>query len=171
MKRVIIIGAGISGLTAAYRLHQRAAAQQSPLDIQLLEASLHAGGSLRTTTREGFQLEGGPDCFLSVKTRGLELCRELGLGDQIIGTNPELRRSFIVRNGRLHPIPEGFYLLAPSQLRPFLLSPLLSWTGKWRVLMEALIPARRPLTLNPSPSRGEGRGEGDESLASFVRRR
>jgi len=117
-------------------------------------------------------LEGGPDCFLSDKPRTLQLLNELGLAGEIVETRQEHRRSFIVREGQLHAVPAGFYLLAPSRLRPFLASPLISWRGKWRVLLEALIPARRH-TPHPGPSPlGRGDGEGyDESLASFVRRR
>jgi protoporphyrinogen/coproporphyrinogen III oxidase len=156
MKRIVVIGGGISGLAAAYRLKQQAAKLETPLEIQLLEASPHLGGSMVSSRRDGFLLEGGPDCFLSDKPRALAFCRELGLTDQIINTRPELRRSFIVRGGKLHSVPEGFYLLAPARLRPFLTSPLLSWPGKWRALMEPLLP---------------GRAMTDESLGSFVRRR
>ena len=148
-KRVIIVGGGLTGLAAAHRLRTHS-------EIHLIEASNRLGGILHTTHRDGFILEGGPDCFLSEKLPAMELCRELGLLDQLISTRSEHRRSFIVRDGHLIPIPEGFYLLAPSRLKPFLSSPLLSWRGKWRVLADALIPS------HPQP---------EESLASFVRRR
>jgi oxygen-dependent protoporphyrinogen oxidase len=152
MKRIVIIGGGITGLAAAYRLKKK-----SPdTSIQVLEACSRPGGVLHTLRRDGYQMEGGPDCFLSDNPRVLELCRELGLSDELINTRTDHRRSFIVRGGQLHPIPEGFYLIAPSKLRPFLASPILSWRGKWRVLAEALLP---------------GRPQTDESLASFVRRR
>ncbi len=98
----------------------------------------------------------GPDCFISDKPRGIGLCKELGLENELIGTRPDYRRSFIVRRGQFYPIPEGFYLMGPSRYRPFLKSGLLSWPGKFRAMMEPLIPSR-PQT--------------DESLASFVRRR
>jgi oxygen-dependent protoporphyrinogen oxidase len=152
MKRVVIIGGGVTGLAAAYHLKK----QSSSCEIQVLEACSRPGGTLYTQPRDGFLLEGGPDCFLSEKPRALDLCKEIGLGDELIPTRQENRRSFIVRNSRLHPIPEGFYLIAPSKLRPFLSSSLLSWRGKWRVLAETLIPAN---------------SKRDESLASFVRRR
>ncbi len=148
--KVAIIGGGITGLAAALRLASHNIA------IELFEAGPRLGGTLLSIRQEGFLLEGGPDCFISSKPRGVELCRELGLSDQLISTQEEFRRSFIVKSGILHPIPEGFYLLAPAKLRPFLSSPLLSWAGKWRALMEPLLPARP---------------QADESLASFVRRR
>jgi protoporphyrinogen/coproporphyrinogen III oxidase len=156
MKRIAIIGGGITGLAAAYRLHRQAETSGQPVDLQLIEASSRLGGALRSTFRDGFLLESGPDCFLSEKSRAVELCQELGLGNEVINTRTENRRSFIVRDGELHPVPEGFYLIAPSRLRPFLQSPLLSWKGKWRVLMEPLLPSK--------PRR-------DETLGSFVRRR
>ncbi len=156
MKRAVVVGGGITGLVAAYRLKTQAAKTSLPLDITVLEASPRLGGVLHSTRRDQFLLEGGPDCFLSNKPRGMELCEELDLANELISTRTEFRRSFIVRRGKLCPVPEGFYLLAPSQLRPFLSTELLSWRGKWRALLEPLLPSRSP---------------DDESLASFVRRR
>ena len=126
------------------------------MNLQLLESSPRIGGALQTAAREGFLLEMGPDCFISEKRRGVELCRELGLESDLIGTRPRYRRSFILRSGRFHPVPEGFYLMGPSRYRPFLKSGLLSWPGKLRAMLEPLMPSR---------------SQTDESLASFVRRR
>ncbi len=150
--RIAVVGGGITGLAAAYRLHNT-----TSCDLHLYEASSRLGGVLQTTEKDGFLLEGGPDCFISEKPRGIGLCKELGLESELIGTRTENRRSFIVHRGELHPVPEGFYLLGPSKLRPFLESPLLSWKGKLRAMAEPLIPKHQ--------------GEPDESLASFVRRR
>ncbi len=155
-KKVTVIGGGITGLAAALRLTRRAKEEGRDLEVELLESSSRLGGSLHSTRRDGFLLEGGPDCFISNKARGVKLCEELGLFDQLINTRPEFRRSFIVKNGKLHPVPEGFYLLAPAKLHPFLMSPLLSWPGKLRTLLEPLVPAKP---------------QDEESLASFVRRR
>src|SRR5258708_8753244 len=156
MKHIVIVGGGITGLAAASRWKRRGDGSGTAVRIQLLEGCARLGGPVPTPRRDGSLLEGGPDCFLSEKPRAAELCRELGLAGQLLNTQSENRRSFIVREGKLHPVPEGFYLIAPSKLRPFLASPLLSWRGKWRVLAEALLPSH-PQT--------------DESLASFVRRR
>jgi oxygen-dependent protoporphyrinogen oxidase len=155
-RRVIVIGGGISGLAAAWRLQETLSKSGQPFELQLLESSPRVGGSLQSRSRDGFLLEMGPDCFISEKPRGIGLCKELGLGEELIGTRPEFRRSFILREGRFHPVPEGFYLMGPSRYGPFLRSGLLSWSGKFRAMMEPLIPSR-PQT--------------DESLASFVRRR
>jgi protoporphyrinogen/coproporphyrinogen III oxidase len=156
-RRIAVIGGGITGLAAAYRLKVLAETKSLPIQPLLLEASPRAGGIVATTSREGFLLEHGPDCFLSEKPRGVGLCRELGLGDQLIGTRTEHRRSFILSSNRLQPIPEGFYLLGPSKVLPFLSSPLMSVGGKLRAMIEPLIPSRN--------------AEDDESLASFVKRR
>lgn len=155
-KRVIVIGAGITGLAAAWRLKQAFEKSQEPLNLLLLEPSGRMGGAIESVSREGFLLELGPDCFLSEKPRGIGLVWELGLERELIGTRPEDRRSFILRDGRFHEIPEGFYLLGPARLRPFLASPLLSWRGKFRALLEPLKPAHP---------------KSDESLGAFVRRR
>jgi len=154
--RVIVIGGGITGLSAAWRLQRHSEKSRTPMHVQLLEGSSHVGGSLKSVMREGFLLETGPDCFISQKPRGVELCKELGLEVDLIATRPDYRRSFILRQGKFYPVPEGFYLMGPSRPRPFLESSLLSWPGKFRAMIEPLIPSR-PQT--------------DESLASFVRRR
>src|SRR5688572_33045378 len=92
-KHVVVIGAGISGLAAAY------GAQKAGAEVTVVEASSRAGGVLHTEKRDGFLLELGPDCFVSNKPSGVELCRELGIEHELIGTaggNEKLRRSFIL---------------------------------------------------------------------------
>jgi len=148
--RVAVVGGGISGLAAAYRL------TRSGASVTLYEASDRLGGLVRTESHGAYLMEAGPDCFLD-KGGIVDLCRELGLEDQLIRVRPEARRSFIVRGGRLLPIPEGLYLMAPSAIRPFVRSPVVSWPGKARMLLDLVLPARRQ--------------DEDESLASFVRRR
>src|SRR4051812_24709880 len=113
--RIVVVGGGITGLAAAYRLSQRLPLIGRTFDLQLFEASETTGGYLRTTSHDGFLLETGADGFLTDKPRGVELCRELGIARELIETQKEFRRSFIVHRGRLVPIPQGFYLLAPSQ--------------------------------------------------------
>ncbi|MBV9210893.1 MAG: FAD-dependent oxidoreductase, partial [Acidobacteria bacterium] len=135
--RVVIIGGGMSGLAAAHQL-----AEQSDAEILLLEASPRAGGVIRTHRRDGFLLEGGPDAFISEKPEALALARRLKLEKRLIETNDAHRRSFIVRGGKLLPVPEGFQLLAPSRFMPFVTSDIFSWTGKARMALDLILPRR-----------------------------
>ncbi len=156
---VIVVGAGVSGLAAAHRLTELARAESRSLELRVLEARSRVGGAILTRRREGFLVEAGPDSFITQKPWALALCRRLGLENELIPTNPDCRRTFVVRDGTLHPVPEGFLLLAPSRILPMLTSRLFSWPGKLRMGLDLVIP-RRDHGL-----------DGDESLASFVRRR
>jgi len=156
-KKVLIIGGGISGLATAYRLSELARQGSFPLEITLLEAKPHLGGVIETRSQEGFLLEGGPDSFISEKPAALELSKRLGIVREVVGTNEKFRRSFIYKNEKLIQVPEGFYLIAPSQIQAFIQTPLLDLATKLRMGCELFIP-RRP-------------GGGDESVGSFVRRR
>ncbi len=156
-KRAIVIGGGITGLAACYRLQREAARRNISLDVTLLEATGRVGGVIQTEHRDGFLIEHGPDAFISTKPAAKALSEELGIADQFIGTNPKVRRSFVTRNGTLHPVPEGFYMMAPGSLKPFLKTPLFSWRGKLRMAMDLFIPRRER--------------DIDEAVAHFVRRR
>ena len=155
--RVVVIGGGLAGLTTAHRIQERIATLRRPAEVVVLEAKDRIGGVISTERRDGFILEGGPDAFITNKPWGIDLCRRLGLAEQLIETDPTHRRSFVVRNGQLAPVPEGFVLMAPHRILPILTTPVLSWRGKLRVLMDLLIPRRDQ--------------DSEESLASFVRRR
>jgi protoporphyrinogen/coproporphyrinogen III oxidase len=153
--RIAIVGGGISGLATAYRL-----AELLPqAELSLFEASGRLGGVLNTVDRGGFLIEQSADNFLVKPPAGIDLCRQLGIADDLLTTDEHRRRAFVVHRGKLIPIPEGFYLMSPRKLWPLLTSPALSLVGKLRVLAE------------PFVTRG-GQGESaDESVASFVRRR
>ncbi|HRY29769.1 MAG TPA: protoporphyrinogen oxidase [Elusimicrobiota bacterium] len=155
--RVLVVGAGVGGLSAAVHLDELARSRNFPVELRLLEAAPRAGGVVSTERRDGFLLEHGPDNFITEKPWGLDLCRRLGLEPEIIGTRREFARSFVVWGGKLIPTPEGFYLLAPSRWMPMITTPLFSWRGKIRMAAELWIP--------------RAKGRDDESLASFVRRR
>jgi len=163
MKHIVIIGGGITGLAAAHRLLERSPWLEEPVRVTLFEASSRLGGIVETRERDGFLLERGPDSFISEKPQALELARRLGLTSRLIETSQNHRRSFIVRKGRLLPVPEGFHLLAPGRLWPFITSGIFSWPGKARIAMDLLLPRR---SLNGNADAGE-----DESLGHFVRRR
>jgi oxygen-dependent protoporphyrinogen oxidase len=125
----------------------------------LIEASTRLGGTLLTDQRDGFLLERGPDSFITEKPEAVALAKRLGIESRLIETNTNHRRSFIVRNGRLRPVPEGFQLLAPSRIWPFITSDIFSLAGKARMAADLFLP------------RKNRNGVADESLATFVRRR
>ncbi len=153
MKRVIIVGGGIAGLAAAYRLTKIAPDAQ----ITLIEGDQRLGGKIITDRVDGFVVEGGPDTFLSYKPRGIGLCRELGLEDRLHGTNEKIHRTYVMRKGKLYDLPEGLTGLIPSRFGPMIKTGLISPLGKLRMGLDYFIP---PKSLN-----------GDESLAQFVERR
>jgi oxygen-dependent protoporphyrinogen oxidase len=157
MKRIAIIGAGIAGLSTAYYLSKSTQQGGQQLEIALFEKGGRLGGSILTEQAGGFLMEGGPDCFISEKPWALQLCRELGLEQEVIGTNQQVRRTFILRGGRLHEIPEGFMLLAPTSLWPFIKSSLFSLPGKARMGLDLILPRKK--------------SDKEESLGAFVRRR
>ncbi len=150
---IIIIGGGITGLAAAYRLEQLAPNAQ----ITLLEASNRIGGKLWSEDVHGFTVELGADSFLSRKPRGIGLCEELGLSTELIGRRPENKRTFVKRNGTLHDLPEGLTGLVPTNIDALAKSSLISAAGRERLAQETEIPARL--------------GDDDESLTSFMTRR
>lgn len=155
-RRIAIIGGGISGLTAAYTIAQ-ARQQGLPVSEFLIEADNRLGGVVRTEYLEEFVLEGGPDSFISEKPEAAALCRELGLGDLLIGSNDDVRQTYILYKGNLVPLPEGLMLLAPTRIRPFLKSPLLPLSSKLMVATEWFVTPTKPRDY-------------DESIGTFVRR-
>lgn len=155
--RLGVIGGGMTGLAAAHRAIERCQELNIPLQLVLFESSSRLGGVFGSEVIGDYLIERGADSFITNKPAGINLCRRLGLEDQLISTNPQFRRSLILFRGRPVPTPEGFHLLAPAKLGPMLATPLLSWRGKLRLLRERYVARRR--------------STGDESLASFVRRR
>lgn len=151
--RVVVIGAGVTGLSTAYALSRGS----SDVEVTVLEASSRAGGNIRTEHIDGFVIDTGPDSFIRTKPEGLELCRELGLESQLVTTEAAARKVYVAHHGKLEPLPGGMALAIPTQLGPLMSTPLLSLPGKLRLLREPLMP------------RGEaGR---DESIYDFFLRR
>jgi protoporphyrinogen/coproporphyrinogen III oxidase len=149
LNNVVIIGAGIAGLAAAWELKKRGV---RPL---ILERSGRAGGVIVTDRAEGFVIDGGPDSLLVQKPAAVALCRELGLGDRLFPTRPP-RTAFVLKRGRLVALPEASFLGLPTRIAPFLRSTLFSPAGKLRMATELL--------------RARG-SEVDESIAQFIGRR
>ncbi len=155
--RVVVVGGGIAGLATAYNLQKGARASGVALECTLVESEDRLGGKIVTHTEGGFVVEGGPDSFLTQKPWALQLCRELGLGDRLIGVNESQRKTTILWKGRFRPLPDGVFLIVPTRFMPFALSSLFSPLGKLRMGLDLLIPRRKETS--------------DESVGSFIRRR
>src|SRR5256885_2554033 len=155
MKRIAIIGGGISGLSAAVTLEQRRRAGV-PLEYVLYESSSHLGGVISTEFVDGCVIEAGPDSFLTEKPWAADLCRELGLGGELIGSNDSERKTYILVKGCLVPIPDGLMFMVPTRLLPVALTRLFSWGTKLRMAREWFHPPRKL--------------SGDESVAALVER-
>ncbi len=138
--------------------------------MTLLEGGERVGGILATTHEDGVLLEHGPDCFITNKPWGVALCEELELQEEMIGTTTEHRRSFIVRDGKLCPVPQGLYLMIPSSFWSLAASPIMSWRGKLRMGLDLVLPRRTP-THRTTGDVATAIEDDDESLAQFVTRR
>ena len=156
MNQVLVIGGGIAGLSAAYY-----ASMIPNVHVTLLESSGRWGGKIttdRVTFDDGqFIIEGGPDTFLATKPWGVALCKELGLGERLHGTNPHKKNTYVLSQNRLLPLPDGLAMMIPTNIQAILKSRLVSWFSKARMGLDFVLPAK---AVN-----------GDESLGTFVSRR
>jgi protoporphyrinogen/coproporphyrinogen III oxidase len=161
MTRIIVIGGGIAGLSAAYYAVKESRQRGFPVQVTLLESDSRWGGKIATErpTIAGAQfiVEGGPDTFLATKPWAVELCRELGLGERLHGTNPAMKNTYVLHRNRLRPLPDGLAMMIPTNVQAILKTSLVSWLGKTRMGLDFVLP---PHALN-----------GDESLGAFVSRR
>jgi protoporphyrinogen/coproporphyrinogen III oxidase len=146
---VVIIGGGISGLSCAWYLAKGGVA---PV---IVEARPRLGGVIQTERVEGCVIEAGPDSFLSAKPAAVDLIRELGLADQVIGSNDHLRKTYVWKGGRLVPLPDGLMMMIPTRILPMVTTSLVSWPTKIRMGLE----------LFRAPRNGR---DGDRSVAAFV---
>jgi protoporphyrinogen/coproporphyrinogen III oxidase len=157
MNRIVIVGGGIAGLSAAYYATKRL----SNVQITLIESADRWGGKI-TTDRVPFEngqfiIEGGPDTFLATKPYATALCKELGLGERLHGTNPKQKNTYVLHRNKLEPLPDGLAMMIPTNVQAILKSNLVSWFGKARMGLDFLQPAKAV--------------DGDESLGTFVSRR
>ena len=150
-KRVAIVGAGISGLSAAFTL------KKAGWEPVLFDARARAGGVLETARVGECLVEGGPDSYLAQKPWATALIRELGMADDLIGSNDHQRKTYIVRNGHLVPMPDGLLMMVPTKVMPMIGTRLLSWPTKLRMGLELFRTA-------PAKPRGD-----DVSVADFFR--
>jgi protoporphyrinogen/coproporphyrinogen III oxidase len=155
MKRVAIIGGGISGLAAAFALEERRRAGES-VGYVVYEAGPRFGGVLQTEIVDGCVVEAGPDSFLTEKPWAADLCRRIGLEDQLIGSNDTDRKTYILIKGKLTPLPDGLMFMVPTSIAPAMLSPLFSSGTKFRMVREWRFSPRQ--------------SNGDESVAALVER-
>lgn len=151
MKKITIIGGGISGLSTAWLLRHKALEAGFELEITLLEKEQGVGGKIRSIKDSGYTCEWGPNGFLDSKPQTLELCKAIGVNEKLHRSNDNARKRFIFSGGELHRLPEN----GPS----FLKSRLISWPGKLRLALE-------PTPFIAAPPAGF-----DETLADFGRRR
>ncbi len=142
-------------MATAHYLIQESLEQNLEIEVTILERSDRLGGVIWSEKTEGFLLEGGPQNFVAFKPQTLELIKELGLGDKVMGSNDQLRQTFVLQDSRLQPLPQGMEFLSPVRIRPFWSSSLISTSGKLRAFLEPLI---RP-------------SSGDMSVDSFLTRR
>ncbi|HET9406663.1 MAG TPA: protoporphyrinogen oxidase [Candidatus Sulfotelmatobacter sp.] len=156
MKRIAIIGGGISGLSAAFAIEEHRRKTGAAVEYVLYESSSRLGGVLRTEHIDGCVVEAGPDSFITEKPWAADLCRSVGLGDQLIGSSDSDRKTYILVRGRLIPMPDGLMFMVPTKILPTGISPLFSWKTKLRMTRELFHPPRA--------------FDGDESVASMVER-
>jgi oxygen-dependent protoporphyrinogen oxidase len=161
VQRLVVVGAGVAGLSGARAAALEAERAGLDLEVVVLEASDRPGGKLRTEELDGITVEWGPDAFLAAKPRGRGLVEELGMGDELVPIAPGGRRAFLLRGGELHPFPEGLVMGVPTTFgsaRRAARAGMLSWGGAMRAALEPLVPGR-PI------------GEPDEPAATVMRRR
>ncbi|MGO4544492.1 protoporphyrinogen oxidase [Paenibacillus sp. 2TAB23] len=155
--RIVIIGGGISGLSSAFYLQREAERQGRELELTIVDSAPVFGGKINTLQRDGFVIEKGPDSFLARKLAIIDLATELGLEKELTTTNPGAKKTYILHERKLFPMPAGLVLGIPTEIAPFVKTGLLSWGGKLRALMDLVIPVRKEET--------------DESLGGFLERR
>lgn len=156
-RRIAVVGGGISGLAAAHRLGELCRESGRPVSLSVIEGGSRLGGVVETRTVGEYIVEVSADSFITDKPWAMQLCRRLGLDEELTAINSRFRRSLVLHRGRAVEVPEGFTLMAPAKLWPVITSPIFNPWGKLRLGLEYLIPARRD--------------DADESIACFVRRR
>ncbi|MBI2393402.1 MAG: protoporphyrinogen oxidase [Deltaproteobacteria bacterium] len=155
--KAVVVGGGISGLATAHAL-----STTHRIEAKVLEAEPRLGGNVRTSSRDGFLIDEGPDSWVANKPHATALCCALGLGDRLIETIPENRRVYVrMDDARLVPFPDGMMLGIPTRIMPLATTPLLSWRGKMRAALDLVLPV----------GYGKRSSDEDEALGDFIERR
>jgi len=176
VKRVAVLGAGLTGLAAAFRLQELATSRGEAIEVTLFEAGSRPGGMVGTERIGGYLVDIGADSFLTNKPGAVGLCRRLGIEDRLVATDTRFRGALVLHQGQTVPIPEGFQLLSPTAIWPIITTPLFSVWGKLRLLAEWLIPGRYKSIRRTSAKSDSADAPPeiplvDESLSDFVLRR
>ena len=176
VKRVAVLGAGLTGLAAAFRLQELATSRGEAIEVTLFEAGSRPGGMVGTERIGGYLVDIGADSFLTNKPGAVGLCRRLGIEDRLVATDTRFRGALVLHQGQTVPIPEGFQLLSPTAIWPIITTPLFSVWGKLRLLAEWLIPGRYRSIARTSAKSDSANAPPeiplvDESLSDFVLRR
>jgi oxygen-dependent protoporphyrinogen oxidase len=151
--RIAVVGGGVAGLSAAYELSKGARERGLALSLELFESSDRLGGAILTERTDGYVLDAGPDAILTLKPWGLELCRELGLEDEIIPTQDEHRGVALYSRGALRALPYGTGSSALKKIKSYVTSGVVSWPAKLRMAADLVLP--------------RGATKEDESMADF----
>jgi oxygen-dependent protoporphyrinogen oxidase len=165
MKEIVVIGGGATGLAAAFKL-KRAADEGHDVSFTLVEKDDRLGGKIASEiTDDGFVVDGGPDCFLTEKPAVHRIAKLTGIEDDKLPTDEARKGTWILSRGKLHKMPEGVMMFAPTKFVPFATTGLFTWPGKIRAGMDLLIPRKERW------AEGETAKDHDETLESFVLRR
>jgi len=169
LKRIIIIGGGVAGLGAAYKV-RRAAAAGHDVDCIVIEREKHVGGKLVTDIVEDseggeYVVDGGCDAFVSGKPAVGRIARMLGIAEEMVPACEENKKTLIVKGSRLIELPDGIMMFAPTKLLPLATTPLYSWPAKFRMALDWVLPRKERW------AEGETAADHDETLESFVVRR
>lgn len=156
-RNIVIIGGGLTGLSTAFYIKKNYQNKGITPNITIVEASNRLGGKIESLHKDGFVIEKGPDSFLARKTAMIELAKELEIDHELVSMNPNAKKTYIVKDKKLHPMPAGLILGIPTQLSAFLSTGLISWPGKLRAMMDFVLPRKKSTE--------------DESLGAFISRR
>ena len=156
---MVVVGAGITGLAAAYHL-------QEECNVTVLEAADRVGGKLGGDEMCGVPVDTGPDCFLARVPWAVDLCRRLGIADELVP--PATETAYVWARGRLHPLPAGLVMGVPSRLAPVLAAGILSPLAKARATLDLVLPRSRFPGPDPSVASVVGRRFGPELVARLA---
>lgn len=154
-QKVVILGGGITGLTAAFYLQKEVREKNLPFEVILVEATHRLGGKIQTVVKDGFVIERGPDSFVARKQSASRLAEQVGMGDSLVSNTAG--KSYVLVHERLHPMPGGSIMGIPTEITPFITTGLFSLTGKMRAAADFFLPRSNP--------------DQDQSLGEFFRRR